>query len=81
MHNIGFLADIRYADILQLIWLIADTNIFPPIPNCTVDLVSSALELNCSIFLHTLRHIVLLANADRLEALYVCKSLWIKTEW
>ncbi len=26
MHDIGFFADIQYADILRLIWLISDTD-------------------------------------------------------
>ncbi len=39
MHNIGFFADIRYADVLQLIWPIIDTDTnmyvyFFPTPNC-----------------------------------------------
>ncbi len=59
MHGIGFFADIRYANILQLIWPIsdADTNIcmhiFSP-PNCRDHQVSSVVEFTYSVIMQTL---------------------------
>ncbi len=54
MHDTGFFADIRLADILQLLWLIINTNTniykcFFPAPNCIDHQVFSV-----SIITHTL---------------------------
>ncbi len=65
MHDIGFFADIQYADILQLIWLIIDTYImymyiFSP-PNCRDHQVSSVVELTYGIIIVHILNV--LANA------------------
>lgn len=54
-HNIRFLADIRYTELLRLIWLITDT--FLPTPSCRDNLISPVVELKHSIILHLLCHI------------------------
>ncbi len=54
MHEIGFVANIQYADILQIIWPIIDTDIFFS-PHLIVEIIESLLWWN----LHT----VLLVNA------------------
>ncbi len=59
MHNNRLFADIQYADILQLIWPIFDTDTdmyvyFFPTPNRRDRQVSSVVEFTCSIVLHTL---------------------------
>ncbi len=58
MHDIGFFADIQYADILQLNWQIIDTDTdryvyFFPTCNCR-DQVSSLVVFTYSIIMHTL---------------------------
>ncbi len=48
MHDIGFFAHIRYADILQLIWPIINIDIyvyFFPTPNCRDRHISSEVNL------------------------------------
>ncbi len=52
-------ADIQYANILQFIWPIIDTDTdiyvyFFPTPNCRDHQVSSVVELTYSIIMHTL---------------------------
>ncbi len=57
MHDFGFFADIQYADNLQLIWPIIDTDIyvyFLPTPNCRDHQVSSVVEFTYGIIMHTL---------------------------
>ncbi len=60
MHDIEIFANIRCADILQLIWLIVDTdtNIYAyfcfATPNCRNQQVSSVVEFTYSIMMHTL---------------------------
>ncbi len=54
MHDIGFFADIQYADILHLVWLVTDTNIYRDF-NCR-DQVSSVVNFLLSI--HTLTVLV-----------------------
>ncbi len=60
MHGIGFFADNRYADILQLIWPISDRDddihmdFFFTTPNCRGGRVSSAVEFTYGIIMHTL---------------------------
>ncbi len=59
MHDtiLLFFADIQYADILQLIWLIIDTDIYVylfPTPNCRDHQVSSVVKFTYSIIMHTL---------------------------
>ncbi len=59
MHDIGFFAYIWYADILQLIWPIinTDTDIyvcFFPTPNCRDHKFFSVVEFTYSIFMQTL---------------------------
>ncbi len=49
MHDIGFFADIQYANILQLIWPVIDTNNdtyvkFSLTPNCRDHQVPSVVE-------------------------------------
>ncbi len=56
MHGTGFFADIRYADILQLIWPIlipmpVYIKHFFPIPNCRDHEVSSVVEYTYSIII------------------------------
>ncbi len=59
MHDIGFFADFQYANILQLIWLISDTDTnvyvyFFSTSNCRDHQVSSVVELTYSPTMHTL---------------------------
>ncbi len=57
MHNIGFFADIRYADILHLIWPIIDTDIyvyFFPTLSCRDHQVSAVVEFTYSIIMQTI---------------------------
>ncbi len=54
MHGIGFFADSQYADILQLIWPVINTNTyiyvyFSPTPNCRDHQVSSVVNLHTVI--------------------------------
>ncbi len=59
MRDIGFFASVKYADILQLIWQIIDTDThiyvyFFSTPNCRDHQVSSVVEFTCSIIMQTL---------------------------
>ncbi len=59
MHDIGYFADIRYADILQLIWPTIDTDTdiyvyFFPTPNHRDHRVSFEVEFTYSIIIHSL---------------------------
>ncbi len=59
MHDIAYFVKIRYANILQLIWLIIDTNndlcaCFFPTPHCRDHQVSSAMEFTYSIIMQLL---------------------------
>ncbi len=72
MHNIGFFADIQYADILQLIRPITDTIIdtyvyFFFVPNCRDHQVSTVVEFTHSIIMHTLLH-----NDTGGDTLFLC---------
>ncbi len=58
MHDIVFFADIQYADIFQLIWLIINTHTkinvyFFPTPYCRDHQVSSVVEFTHSIIVQT----------------------------
>ncbi len=53
--TLDFSADIRYADILQLLWPIIDTNIYVYFfPTCRDHRVSSVMEFTHNIVMHTL---------------------------
>ncbi len=57
MHDVGFFVIIQYADILQLIWPIINTDIYVyvfPTPKCRDDQTSSVVEFTYSIIMQTL---------------------------